>query len=72
MKGIHLPGGCGSQRAVGPGPAPAEPHLLIAPYVQREAVLSSRIERTKAALSDLLRNEMPGPPVSRKTSDVSP
>ncbi len=46
------------------------PHLLIAPYVRREAVLSSRIEGTKATLSDLLRDEMPGPPVSRRTSDV--
>jgi Fic family protein len=33
------------------------PHLLIAPYVRREAVLSSRIEGTKASLSDLLLNE---------------
>src|SRR3989454_5995344 len=46
------------------------PHLLIAPYVRREAVLSSRIEGTKATLSDLLRDEMPGTPVPRKTSDV--
>src|SRR5207249_2132941 len=46
------------------------PHLLIAPYIRREAVLSSRIEGTKATLSDLLRDEMPGPPVSRRTSDV--
>ena len=30
------------------------PHLLIAPYVRREAVLSSRIEGTQASLSDLL------------------
>lgn len=34
------------------------PHLLIAPYVRREAVLSSRIEGTRASLSDLLRNEV--------------
>ena len=34
------------------------PHLLIAPYVRREAVLSSRIEGTKASLSDLLLDEM--------------
>src|SRR3989449_7347583 len=46
------------------------PHLLIAPYVRREAVLSSRIEGTKASLSDLLRDEVPGARVSRKTSDV--
>jgi Fic family protein len=46
------------------------PHLLIAPYVRREAVLSSRIEGTKATLSDLLRDEMPGAAMSRRTSDV--
>src|SRR2546422_1365288 len=46
------------------------PHLLIAPYVRREAVLSSRIEGTKATLSDLLMDEVPGPRISRKTSDV--
>lgn len=37
------------------------PHLLIAPYVRREAVLSSRIEGTKASLSDLLIDEMEHP-----------
>ena len=46
------------------------PHLLIAPYIRREAVLSSRIEGTKATLSDLLMDEVPGPRISRKTSDV--
>jgi len=30
------------------------PHLLIAPFVRREAVLSSRIEGTQAGFSDLL------------------
>ncbi len=34
------------------------PHLLIAPYMRREAVLSSRIEGTKASLSDLLLDEI--------------
>jgi Fic family protein len=34
------------------------PHLLIAPYLKREAVLSSRIEGTKASLSDLLKDEV--------------
>lgn len=29
------------------------PHLLIQPYIRREAVLSSRIENTQAGLSDL-------------------
>ena len=34
------------------------PHLLISPYMRREAVLSSRIEGTKASLSDLLLEEV--------------
>ena len=33
------------------------PHLLIAPYVRREAVLSSRIEGTRTTLSELLLDE---------------
>lgn len=38
------------------------PHLLIASYVRREAVLSSRIEGTRASLSDLLADEAGQPP----------
>jgi Fic family protein len=34
------------------------PHLLISPYIKREAVLSSRIEGTKTSLSDLLIDEI--------------
>jgi len=34
-----------------------DPRLLIAPYVRREAVLSSRIEGTRVGLADLLRDE---------------
>lgn len=34
------------------------PHLLIASYVRREAVLSSRIEGTRTTLSDLLMDEV--------------
>ena len=34
------------------------PHLLIAPYVRREAVLSSRIEGTQTSLSDLYSDEI--------------
>jgi Fic family protein len=33
------------------------PHLLIGPYLRREAVLSSRIEGTRASLADLLLDE---------------
>lgn len=38
------------------------PHLLIAPYLRREAVLSSRIEGTQASLADLLAEEAGLPP----------
>jgi Fic family protein len=34
------------------------PHLLISPYIRREAILSSRIEGTQTRLSDLLINEV--------------
>ncbi|HWP90757.1 MAG TPA: Fic family protein [Thermodesulfobacteriota bacterium] len=37
----------------GTGRLLANPYLLIAPYIRREAVSSSRIEGTQAALSDL-------------------
>ena len=36
------------------------PHLLIGPFVRREAVLSSRIEGTQASISDLFRYEASG------------
>src|SRR5262245_23083977 len=36
------------------------PHLLIGPFVRREAVLSSRIEGTRASLSDLFFFEAGG------------
>ena len=36
------------------------PHLLINPFIRREAVLSSRIEGTQASLSDLLFFEASG------------
>ena len=37
------------------------PNLLIAPYVRHEAVQSSRIEGTKASLSDVLLDEAGSP-----------
>ncbi len=37
------------------------PHLLYAPFVRREAVLSSRIEGTRATLQDLMIHEAGGP-----------
>ena len=46
------------------------PHLLIAPYVRREAVLSSRIEGTRASLSDLFIDEMEEPKQRTEDHDV--
>lgn len=34
------------------------PHILIAPYVKREAILSSRIEGTRTNMDELLRDEI--------------
>jgi Fic family protein len=34
------------------------PHLLISPYIRREAILSSRIEGTQTRMADLLINEV--------------
>lgn len=45
------------------------PHLLIRPFIQKEAVLSSRIEGTQASLSDLLYFEASGG-MESKVSDV--
>lgn len=41
----------------GVGETIPNPHLLVRPFMRREAVLSSRIEGTQASLSDLLRYE---------------
>jgi Fic family protein len=46
------------------------PHLLIAPYVRREAVLSSRIEGTRASLSDVLLDELQGDTPHEEEADV--
>ena len=42
------------------------PHLLTAPWMTREAVLSSRIEGTRASISDLLIDEVGGKRVGAK------
>lgn len=44
----------------GVGETIQNPHLLIRPFVRREAVLSSRIEGTQASISDLFRYEASG------------
>lgn len=45
------------------------PHLLIRPFVRREAVLSSRIEGTQATLGELLAAEA-GAAVERSPADL--
>ncbi len=45
------------------------PHLLIAPWMAREAVLSSRIEGTRASLSDVLIDEVGGERAGVKPPD---
>lgn len=56
-------------RLAGIGNALPNPHLLIRPFVRREAVLSSRIEGTQASVGDLLLFEAAGQPAS-DVSDV--
>ena len=46
------------------------PHLLIAPYVRREAVLSSRIEGTTTSLGELLLEEVAAGSARRDPDDV--
>lgn len=50
------------------------PHLLIGPYMRREAVLSSRIENTQAGMGDLFlfeadESELPGAPDVREVAN---
>src|ERR1700721_3574077 len=44
-------------RLAGEGGRLPNPHILIRPFVQREAVLSSKIEGTQATLGELLAAE---------------
>ena len=46
------------------------PHLLIAPYVRREAVLSSRIEGTTTSVAELLLDEVARGATGRDPHDV--
>ncbi len=47
-------------RLSGIGELLPNPHILISPYLRREAVLSSKIEGTQASLSDLFKFELLG------------
>jgi len=56
-------------RLAGTGGRLPNPHLLIRPFVRREAVLSSRIEGTQATLGELLASEA-GARVERSPADL--
>lgn len=56
-------------RLSGEGIKLPNPHLLIRPFVKREAVLSSRIEGTQATLGELLANDA-GASVKRSPDDL--
>lgn len=56
-------------RLAGLGTRVQNPHLLLRPFVRREAVLSSRIEGTQATLGELLADEA-GIAVDRAPDDL--
>jgi len=56
-------------RLAGEGGRLPNPHILIRPFVRREAVLSSRIEGTQATLGELLAAEA-GAAVERSPEDL--
>lgn len=46
------------------------PHLLIASYIRKEAVLSSRIEGTRAGIADLLLDDLETPGGTSSSADL--
>ncbi|RPI78064.1 MAG: Fic family protein [Chloroflexi bacterium] len=46
------------------------PHLLIASYIRKEAVLSSRIEGTRAGIADLLLDDLETPGNASSSADL--
>jgi Fic family protein len=58
-----------SGKLAGEGGRLPNPHLLIRPFVRREAVLSSKIEGTQATLGELLAAEA-GAAVGRSPADL--
>jgi Fic family protein len=56
-------------RLAGEGKRLPNPHILIRPFIRREAVLSSRIEGTQATLGELLAAEA-GAAVERSPEDL--
>jgi len=47
-------------RLAGAGRLPPNPHLLVRPYMLREAIASTRIEGTRASLAGVLEAEVGG------------
>src|SRR5271157_5692820 len=56
-------------RLAGEGGRLPNPHVLMRPFVRREAVLSSKIEGTQATLGELLASEA-GAVVDRSPEDL--
>ena len=56
-------------RLTGEGRRLPNPHLLVRPFIRKEAVLSSRIEGTQASLAELLATEA-GAAVERSPADL--
>lgn len=54
-------------RLAGAGPLLPNPHILVAPYITREAVSSTRIEGTQASISDIFDATARG---LRETGDI--
>lgn len=54
----------------GVGETLPNPHLLVMPFLRREAVLSSRIEGTQASISDILAFEASGSTRADKREDT--
>jgi Fic family protein len=57
-------------RLAGAGRLLPNPHLLVRPYLSREAVASTRIEGTRASLDDLFRGEAAGTPPDADLEEV--
>ena len=60
-------------KLAGEGGRLPNPHVLMRPFVQREAVLSSKIEGTQATMGEVLEYEAgvgPAKPDSAKAADI--
>ncbi|HEY5260767.1 MAG TPA: Fic/DOC family N-terminal domain-containing protein, partial [Solirubrobacteraceae bacterium] len=57
-------------RLAGVGQLLPNPHLLIRPYLMREAIASTRIEGTQASLADVFEAEASGEPPNADVEEV--